>query len=97
MPAGGEIVRPAQSWREFFGNRERKGARHVNAEQEREYAEEAKRLALLPIAEQRKAVAIILSPADNPKLSRADRRAAAERADALIRHLRRLNRGRRKT
>ena len=32
------------------------------------------------------------APADDPKLSKADRREAAERADALTRHLRRVNR-----
>lgn len=64
----------------------------MTPEQERDYREEAERLALLPVEEQRKAVAIIRAPADDPKLSRADRREAAERADALTQHLRRLNR-----
>ena len=64
----------------------------MTPEQASDYLEEAERLSLLPVDEQRKAVAIIRAPADDPKLSRADRRAAAERADALTRHLRRLNR-----
>jgi hypothetical protein len=49
------------------------------------------------VADQREAVAIIRSPADNPRLSKADRKAAAERADALDRHLRRLNRRKKKS
>ena len=64
----------------------------MDADKEQEYREEAERLALLPVADQREAVAIIRSPADNPKLPKADRKAASERADALARHLRRLNR-----
>lgn len=67
----------------------------MTPEKEREYLEEAERLAVLPVKEQRKAVAIIRGPAVDPKVSRADRRAAAERADALTRHLRRLNRQKR--
>ncbi|HYV36909.1 MAG TPA: hypothetical protein VE988_14480 [Gemmataceae bacterium] len=58
---------------------------------EREYASEAERLAQLPLDVQRKAVALIRAPADDPKLSKADRAAARDRADALDRHLRRLN------
>jgi hypothetical protein len=67
----------------------------MTAEQEREYREEADRLALLPLAEQRKVVALIRAPADDPQVSRADRKTAVERAEALTRHLRRLNRRKR--
>jgi hypothetical protein len=57
-----------------------------------EYRAEAERLANLPRADQRKVIALHRSVAANPKLPTVDRRAAAERADALERHLRRLNR-----
>jgi hypothetical protein len=49
---------------------------------------EAKRLRLLPRAEQRKIVELIRSPADNPKLPEADRREARRRAKALAELLR---------
>ncbi len=64
---------------------------------ENEHLAEAERLAQLPREEQRKAVAIIRAPADNPKLSKRDRKEARHRADALERHLRRLNRRKRQT
>jgi hypothetical protein len=60
---------------------------------EDEYRAEAERLALLPPADRREVIALHRSVADNPLLPKADRRAAADRADALERHLRRLNRG----
>ena len=60
---------------------------------EDEYRAEAERLALLSPADQREVIALHRSVAGNPELPKADRRAAAERADALERHLRRLNRG----
>ncbi len=68
----------------------------MTPELESEYKAEAERLALLPVADQREIIALHRSVADNPKLATADRRVAAERADALERHLRRLNRGKKK-
>jgi hypothetical protein len=64
----------------------------MTAEQGDEYKAEAERLSLLPPADQREIIALHRSVAGNPKLPKVDRRAAAERADALERHLRRLNR-----
>jgi hypothetical protein len=61
-------------------------------EVEREYREEAERLALLPVDVQKQAIALIEAPADDPKLSKRDREEARGRADSLERHLRRLNR-----
>ena len=61
-------------------------------EQEREWREEAERLALLPREVQKQAVALIRAPAQDPQLNDADRESARMRADALERHLRRLNR-----
>ena len=57
-----------------------------------EHLAEAERLAQLPRDVQQQAVAIIRAPADNPKVGKRDRDLARERADALERHLRRLNR-----
>lgn len=59
---------------------------------QQEFKDEAERLAQLPRDVQRHAVALIRAPADDPKLARSDRQAARERAEALERHLRRLNR-----
>jgi hypothetical protein len=59
---------------------------------EREYAAEAERLALLPIADQKEIIALHRSIVGNPKVPKADRATAKERADSLERHLRRLNR-----
>ena len=50
---------------------------------EQEWHKEAERLAWLPPEEQRRAVAIIRAPADNPKVSKEDREEARQRADAL--------------
>jgi hypothetical protein len=61
-------------------------------EREQEYRAEAERLASLPRAVQRKAVALIRAPADDPKVGKRGRQEARERAEALKRHLRRLNR-----
>ena len=58
--------------------------------------EEAERLSTLPLDVQRKAVALIRAPADDPKVSKRDRQEARQRADAVERHLRRLNRRKRK-
>jgi hypothetical protein len=55
------------------------------AEQEQECRKEAERLAQLPAEVQRHAVALILAPADNPKVGKRDRQEARERADALCR------------
>ena len=68
----------------------------MTPEQEQEYREEAERLALLPRDAQRQAVALIRGPADNSKVGKRDREEAGERADALERHLRRLNRRKKK-
>jgi hypothetical protein len=59
---------------------------------EDEYRAEAERLALLPRADQSEVIALHRSVAENAKLPKADRQAAADRADALERYLRRLNR-----
>lgn len=64
---------------------------------EQEYREEAERLALLSVEDQQAAIAIIREPASNPKLSKSDRSAARERADALERLLRPARRRRKKT
>jgi hypothetical protein len=61
---------------------------------EQEYRKEAERLAQLPLQDQQKALAIIRAPADDSKLGKRDREAARQRAEALKRHLRRLNRQR---
>jgi hypothetical protein len=68
-----------------------------NPEQERDYRAEAERLARLPREVQRQAVALIRAPADDPKVDKRNRREARDRADALERHLRRLNRRKRQT
>lgn len=65
-------------------------------ENEQEHREEAERLAVLPCDVQRQAVAIIRAPADDPNAGKSDRKEARERADALERHLRRLNRRKKK-
>jgi len=69
----------------------------MTPEQEEEYRAEAERLAEVPRDVQRQAVAIVRAPADNPKVGKRDREEARERADALERHLRRLNRRKKKT
>ncbi len=66
-------------------------------DKEREYAAEAERLALLPLYDQREIIALHRSVADNPKLAMRHRDEARERADSLERHLRRLNRRKKKT
>lgn len=63
----------------------------MTAEGERQHREEAERLALLPDAEQRAAIAMHRSVAGNPKVPKRDRELARERAEALEHHLRRLN------
>ena len=61
-------------------------------QREGEFRAEAERLALLPGEVQQQDVAIIRAPADDPKVGKSDREAARERADALEKYLRRLNR-----
>ena len=51
--------------------------------QEREFREEAARLAQLPRADQRAIVALHRSVADNPKVPKQDRDAARDLANAL--------------
>jgi hypothetical protein len=71
--------------------------RAVKEDSDRQYREEAERLAMLPLADQREIIALHRAVTANPKLRKADRRAAAERADALERHLRRLSRRRKRS
>jgi hypothetical protein len=59
----------------------------MTPEKEHEYREEAKRLAQLPEAEQRAALAWHREIAADPKVKQADRKAAEDRAEALERHL----------
>lgn len=59
---------------------------------EREYREEAERLAMLPREDQRRVIAQQKAIAADRKVPAPDRAFARERAAALERHLRRLNR-----
>jgi hypothetical protein len=61
-------------------------------QREREHREEAERLAMLPIEDQWRIIAMHRADAANAAIPAADRRFAAERADALTRHLRRIRR-----
>jgi hypothetical protein len=54
---------------------------------EQEYREEAERLALLPVADQREVIALHRSVASNPKVPKREREAGQERAAALERLL----------
>jgi hypothetical protein len=54
---------------------------------EREYREEAERLALLPVADQREVIALHRSVASNSKVPKREREAGQERAAALERLL----------
>jgi len=65
-------------------------------EREAEHLAEAQQLALLPVADQREILALHRSVAANAKVPKQDRELAKERADALSRHLRRLNRAKKK-
>lgn len=60
----------------------------LDREKEREYREEARRLAELPRADQREIIALHRSVADDGKVSKRDRELARERAEALARFLR---------
>jgi hypothetical protein len=64
----------------------------LSHDKEQEYREEAERLTLLPPEDQKEIVALHRSAATNPRAPKRDRTLARERADALERHLRRLNR-----
>jgi hypothetical protein len=59
---------------------------------EQEYADEAERLAQLPRADQTEIIALHRAVANNPKVPKRERIEARDRAGALERHLRRLNR-----
>jgi hypothetical protein len=61
-----------------------------------EHLAEAERLAQLPREDQRAIIALHRSVADDPAVSRRDRGLARERAQALDRHLRRLNRAKKR-
>jgi hypothetical protein len=62
-------------------------AKKLDPEREREYREEAERLALFPVEMQRQLIAEQRAISRNPKAPRADRDYARERANALQRHL----------
>jgi len=64
----------------------------LNPAKEQEYREEAKRLALLSIEDQREIIAIYRECAKNPKATKREREWGLARVRALQRHLRRLNR-----
>jgi hypothetical protein len=59
---------------------------------EHEHREEAKRLALLPVEDQREIIAIYRACAKNPKTPKREREWGLARVKALEKHLRRLNR-----
>ena len=59
----------------------------MTPEQEQEFREEAERLALLPVADQRAIIAMHRADAANPKVPKRDREFAAERAKVLSRLL----------
>jgi len=63
---------------------------------EQEYRAEAERLALLPKADQREIIALHRSVAANPKVRKADREAARQRAAALEKYLGLRPKGKRK-
>ena len=57
------------------------------SEKEQEHCEEAERLALLTVEDQKAILALHRSVADDPKVSKANRREARERLEALERLL----------
>jgi hypothetical protein len=59
----------------------------MNAEQEQDYRDEAERLKVLDVDQQRQIVELHRRTANDTRATRADRRVAAERADALERFL----------
>jgi len=64
---------------------------------EQEYREEAERLAQLPEADQTAVVKMYRDLAENPLATPACRKEAAQHAEALSRHLRRLKKSRRQS
>jgi hypothetical protein len=56
-------------------------------EREQEFLEEAERLALLPVEDQKEIIAMHRKIASNPKVPKKEREAGRERADALERLL----------
>jgi len=64
----------------------------MTPEQEQEYREEAQRLAMLPVDEQKQILALYRECASNPKVPKRERVWGLVRVKALERHLRRLNR-----
>jgi hypothetical protein len=64
----------------------------LDPSREQEHREEAERLALLPVDDQKRILAMHRADAANPKVPKRDREFARERADALEKHLRRLRR-----
>lgn len=59
----------------------------IDPAKEQEHREEAKRLALLPRADQREIIAMYRTVANNPKVPKRERQAGLERAAALERFL----------
>ena len=59
----------------------------MTTEHEQEFREEAARLAVLPVSDQRAFVAMLRADAANRKVPKRDRDFARERADALERFL----------
>jgi hypothetical protein len=68
----------------------------MTPEQDQETREEAARLAELPVADQKQIIEMHRGIADDAKVPKRDRDLARERADSLERHLRRLNRARKR-
>ena len=60
----------------------------MTPEKKQEYREEAERLAMLPVAEQRKVIAMHREVAAGKGVPKAERQAGLERAEALERILR---------
>lgn len=61
-----------------------------DSQREQEFREEAERLALLSIEDQKRIIAMHRADAANSKVPKVDREFARERADALEKYLRRL-------
>ena len=59
----------------------------MNSDRERETREEAERLALLSVEDQKSIIALHLSVAQNPKVKKRDRDVARKRAEVLARLL----------
>ena len=63
---------------------------------DRDQLAEAQRLALVPVEDQKQILAMHRAIAGNAKVPKADRQLARERADALEKHLRLLNKSKKK-